>query len=427
MALESTSTLAVLSDDGLLTYSYATKAYARINIFQKLRIDTLAELYAMAAGLEIANLWIAPGSRLSQDAYQLLMTAPRDMAMDMSTARGGIPRFVLIKGSPSVKIAWPEWDDRWPWRRCCDAPTLLKSLLYLQDALEVKVEWSPGHTGQALMEQCNEKHPNWLAPVELPATVKAHTVVDMKWKRPLTKDEQRPGMWFHAFDKNSAYLAACTGVNLGEGEPEHITEHVTFQARVPGLWRIGDTWIWTPELEYLFTEMGDRPEIEEAYVWPCYHQALRSWGEHMWTARQKLKPIEREGYSPEHRPAWQLAYTAIKLIYTQSLGWLTFERPDHWSMIVSGAYRSTAFKKRQMEHQAGLTACFWNADGLGFVSWGKTLEPYQRYMLNRVGMLGGYKHVGSVPVGDLVPYFEDNVSWEECHNAILAALEGVKV
>ena len=230
--------------------------------------------------------------------------------------------------------------DRWPWQQCSDGPTLLKSLLYLQDALGTKVEWSPGHTGQELMEHFTEKHPAWLAPVELPETVKAHTAVDMHWKRPLTKDEQRPGMWAHFFDKNSAYLAACTSVLLGEGSPIHLkpidAEAMIFNPRVPGIWRIGDEWHWTPKLEYIFACIGDgfRPLIDEAYIWPKYHQALRGWGEHMWKARQAL-----EKDSPEYR--------AVKKIYTQALGWLTFDRPDHWSMIVAGAYRSTAFKKRQ--------------------------------------------------------------------------------
>src|SRR5258708_26411733 len=45
-----------------------------------------------------------------------------------------------------------------------------------------------------------------------------------------------------------------------------------FKANVSGLWRWGDTWKWTPELEYILANLDDDSRndviIDEAYIWP---------------------------------------------------------------------------------------------------------------------------------------------------------------
>lgn len=420
-----TQTLAVLDDSTVYTYNYALTQHGRF-AGSRFPIESLNDILLMCHLQEINTLWICPGSRVSQEAKAIMERRHGAEVSEKSTIdRDGTPRFLLVHDlETTVKVAWPEWDDRWPWRRCTDANTLLHSLLYLQDALQAKVEWSPGRTGQKLMGQFNKKHPTWLDPVELPDVVKTNTAVDMKWKRELTDEEQQPGMWMHAFDAYSKYLAACTSANLGEGSPIHVEKFGAFNPSIAGLWRVGDEWLWTPELELLLAEYpGKRAAIAESWQWPKSHQALRAWGEHMWKARQALR--HPRGNTPNAH-ACDLAFKAVKMIYVQAMGWLTFERPDHWSMIVSGAYRSTAFKKRQMEQQ-GFIACFWNADMLCFIIKGAAPQPLKS-MLNRDGLLGGYKHVGSAPITpELAATFAEEMSWETCHTAVLAALEGVKV
>lgn len=403
MALESTATLGVLDDDGMLTYSYKTRSYGKFNVYQTFQINSLLDLLRIAHALEITNLWLAPGSRLSHEAKDLMERRRGVNIYEKSTIAGdGTPLFLLIESTPDLKIAWPEWDSRWPWAKCSDASTLFNSLLYLQDVLEAEIAWGPGHVGQGIIKKLNIKHPTWLAPVELPAVMKdkKNYAVDMHWHRPLVDEEKQPGMWLHLFDGNSKYLAACTSVNIGEGEPIHITDGpYRFDPRMPGMWRIGYAWKWTPELEYDFAGLEQRPDIDEAYVWPRYHQALRSWGEYLWDGRQALKYSLGTLGTPEQEAACELALEALKEVYVQAHGWFPKQgRPDIWCMIVAAALRSTGFKRRQMaQPEHGLEACYWKADMLGFVSLGPDRECY-RSMLNRAGLLGGYKHVVSGPL-----------------------------
>lgn len=442
-----TSTLAVLDDAGMLTYSYATKQYGSFPTGSIFQIGSLSDLLCIAHALEIDTLWIMPGSDLSRRA-KAITDSSVDQALSgyHSKKRDGTPRFQLVwnnnqeRNHKSVKLAWPEHDSRWPWSSCSDASTLLKSILYLQDALESDISWSPGHVGQQLMLSMNEKHPAWLAPAEIPDTVKLNLAVDMQWKRALYEHEHEPGMYLHLFDKNAMYLGACTSALLGEGSPLHLYNVSDFNPRVPGLWRIGDRWTWTPELEYQFSLAANRPKISEAWIWPKSHTTLRGWGEHMWAARQELSgpdnwPNSNYPY-PDVAPR-QMAYKAVKSIYTQGMGWLAMEsnrgdnklyRPDWWSMIVSTAVRTMQFKIKQLG-QNGMYPVYVNVDTLGIVTQGESLEPFHTHILNRPGQLGGFKHVASLPLTPgLAALFEEGVSFRDCQNGVLAAQEeGVKV
>src|SRR5258708_4408584 len=196
-------------------------------------IGSLTDLLIFAHAMEIDTLWLTPGSALSLHARMLVETE-HNLEIIGSKKRDGTPRFLLVwvKGDnkKAVKLAWPEHDSRWPWATCTDASTLLKSILYLQDALEAEISWSPGHAGQQLMLAMNEKHPAWLAPVELPDTVRLNLAVDMQWKRELMEHEHEPGMYLHLFDKMSMYLGACTSAALGKGSPVHFTGRTIFKA-----------------------------------------------------------------------------------------------------------------------------------------------------------------------------------------------------
>lgn len=442
MALESTSTLAVLDDGGITSYTYGKQFYGRYPTGSIFSVGSLADLLTMAHALEIDTLWIAPGSDVSRRAKEIV-----DNSIDQalggyhSKKRDGTPRFQLIwntnqeRNHRSLKLAWPEHDSRWPWQHCSDAPTLLNSILYLQDALEMEISWSPGHVGQQMMIQHNEKHADWLAPAELPETVKLNLAIDMQWKRPLMSDEDRPGMYLHLFDKNAQYLGACTSALLGEGSPVHVKKFDAFNPHIAGLWRVGEEWLWTPELEYLLTEFpGKRAAIAESWQWPKAHAALRSWGEHMWAARQDLKYPRPYTSSVQARG---MAYKAVKSIYTQGMGWLAMEskrgdnklyRPDWWSMIVSTSVRSMQFKIKQLGKN-GLYPCYVNVDTIGIVTRGESLDPFQTHILNRVGQLGGFKHVASLPLTpERAAKFEDDVPFYELQRAVYEWQEGgVKV
>lgn len=420
------STIATYDGAELRSYSYARHLEAHDNIGQIFDVCSLTNIVTLCHKLAIDTLWIVPGCDLSRHAKQLLVTAGEDITIyNKSCTSDGTPRFLLLGrkegNKKSIKLAFPEWDSRWPWARCTDGYTLLKSILYLQDALQHEIAWGPGWVGQDIIKELNAKHPNWLAPVELPDAMKDKTkyALARNFHRALSDEEKQPGMWVFLFDGNSKYLAACTSVYIGEGKPEHLTENVTFQARVPGLWKLkkldGPVWMWTPELEYEIATSRDLLcGLEEAYVWPRYHEALRSWGNHMWKARQALN--ENRHILGE---ACEMAYEAIKEIYVETHGWFAKAgRPDVWSMMVAQATRSTGFKRRQMAQKYGLKAFYMENDMLGFVSEGPSLDRYHA-MLNRAGLLGGYKLVASGPLTpELAAGCEGD--WRACAGALAA-------
>lgn len=434
----------VLDDTQLITYSYQTQQTAAHNrtALELLNLDALLDV---AHAYTLDTIWITPGSTFSHLARELITHEVEGLEMRVSKRRDGTPRFLLMwyRGFKSVKVGFPEHDDRWPWQACTDSDVLARSIHYLQEAINMEIAWSPGHVGQELMLAHNRNHETWLQPAHLPAEVKKHLARDMQWKRPLTREEKRVPMWFHLFDKNSQYLAACTSTLLGEGSPEHLIEDkidgITFKAYIPGLWNVeGMGWLWTPELEYRFATLESmgalRPIIHEAYVWPKYHQALRSWGEDLWMARFKLNPGygTQEGESRDIL-ARTLAYKALKPIYTQGMGWLAHEskegdnklyRPDWWSMIVSTAHRNMGFKMRKLAHN-DMPPVYCNVDAVGLISDSESIVPYLPVILDRLGQLGGFKHVGSfIITPDIAATFEDDARFSQCHDAVMTALEG---
>ena len=432
MALQSQHTLAVLDDAGMLAINYRTRTHAMVAGVDLPPCEGLHSLWEICHKGEIETLWLTPGSFFSREVQQLIEnTRNLDISEKSSRKQDGTPLFLLVTrpGSPhKAKLAWPEYDDRWPFRKCLTASTLLDALRILQDAIEAPVEWGPGRVGQKLMLQLNERHAQWFEPLQLPETVTDHIAVDMHWKRPLTAAEKKSSMWIHFFDKDSAYLGACTGARLGEGQPEYLedpTGNITFDPRVPGLWHIFDRWIWTPEAEYLRAceAKMDPDYIDAAYIWPKHHQLLRSWGEHMWEARCALKlgmTQDSEGNGFANANAYRLAYEANKSIYTQGLGWLNFNRPDWWAQIVATQLRNVGFKKRQLE-LAGLIPCYWNVDMLGVVTDSRSLAPFQENILNRAGRLGGYKHVKSVRMNSQrAAVFVKDAPFKFAQDAILA-------
>ena len=191
----------------------------------------------------------------------------------------------------SLKIFFPEHDDRWGWEECHDPESLYHAATSLEQALGEMLSWSPSHVGRELMIHLNEKakRATWLAqPPNLPPILHEKMAVETIWKvdRFPAWDGQAK-LYFHIVDKNSQYLAAATGTNLGEGDPVHVTIEdalIEFDKRLPGLWRWEragmSQWNWTPELDYyLKINAIDLTDIQECWVWPKYHQTLRTWAE----------------------------------------------------------------------------------------------------------------------------------------------------
>src|SRR5579885_539489 len=386
---------------------------------------------ALYAGVDA--LWVLPGSigHTHAGIAPKKFTEGQHYETRKSTDSKGIPLSVLAwrkngtrEERRAIMICFPGHDTRWGLEEITGPTRLLAALNALQDELELPIMWSPGHVGRALMKRENEgKREQWVrAPGQLPDMMgDVHFMA-----KDLRKKEAIPlidGEWYlHVFDKNSMYLAAATGCNLGEGQPT-LPKNIAFNAKWPGVWRYGDCWLWTPELEYhLKGENGlTGAIIEEAYVWPLYHQTLRSWGEALWLARKNLKEINTD------------AYEIIKAIATQGLGWLAHKpaagnsqwyRPDWWSMIVATARAKMLYKAQAIYREYGVSPVWFDVDEIGFVSSDPNPRTAFPSMLTHEGHLGGFKITGSTLIdGEIIEAFDEKNTYQTCKKVLKRRLE----
>ncbi len=433
---------AVLTDDHIL-YPFQGKLCNRLYspLSQNFDLEDLMRDMALAS---IDSLWIMPGSRLSTMAksqeYAFWQSSEIEKRMSADDAK---MRFLLCwqRGERrSLKIFFPEHDDRWGWEECHDAKSLYYAAVYLEKSLGETLSWSPSHVGRELMIHLNEKAKRaaWLAqPPNLPPILHEKMAVESIWKvdslAPWLSEGKQ--LYFHIIDKNSQYLAAATGVNLGEDDPVHVTVEdapIEFDKRLPGLYRWerpGMTqWNWAPEIDYyLRTNALHVADIVECWVWPKYHQSLRTWAETLWAARSALR--NGEGDYP-YLEARGMAEGAVKAIATQSLGLLahkgqvgksTLYRPDWWSMIVSQANARMLWRIRDLTEQ-GCAPIWWNVDALGFLSQEKDTALAVPGILDKADGLGGFKLVGVLPVTPrLVKAFD--LKFALCRKELKAMLE----
>lgn len=434
--------IAVIADGALLTLDEKTRTLKRAPVLQDVR--TSSQVLDLAHDFQLDSVWILPGSQLSWLAGNYDECFPAsgegyDGRTSFQRSKLACMHLWHTAGSSdyrrTISVHFPEHDPRWGWQNIRSAPDLLYAILYLRVALGCEIEWGPGSTGKSLMEKLNEgPRASWVRESDLSMLPLRAYAQDLEWKS--LPDELPEGpLYFHAYDKNSMYLGSCTSANLGEGTPSYLKQP-SFAPLCPGLWGIhlahdtpyypaGRHWLWTPELEFLVrTETGPVSGlvIEDAFLWEKYHQTLRSWGERLWKARQELK-IGHFRY-PE---AGEHAYSAVKRIATQSLGWLAHKpaegtsqwyRPDWWNMVVSNARAKMMYKCWGLQ-QRGYAPCWINVDELGFLSSEKDPAQAVPGLMQRADQLGGFKHAYTLSATPELLELLREADFEECHTWLL--------
>lgn len=202
---------------------------------------------------------------------------------------------------------------------------------------------SPAATGRRLMDllrprgQHRDRVEDWP-----PCALTPNTVTDLSFVRDLEGQEPTFG-WLHAYDKNGAYLAACSSVELGLGELEHVewrSPFAPFNARLPGYWRPAGSSHWLPTpMAARFAEEQDAPAFAEAYVWGRHGRALTHWYERLRDARYALQGHDERPY--------RLALGAVKESYTIAIGWLCgywFNPDDPRYRPESGGHASAHYR-----------------------------------------------------------------------------------
>lgn len=225
-----------------------------------------------------------------------------------------------------------------------DAAAVARRAQRFTDAVGVGFVWSGAVTGQSLYRML---HPpsgkarvlgkdELVRPISiLRRAGSVYSLSAMNWVRPMHPEEARC-VYVHGYDLHAAYLSAMQQAIVGLGDPQHHPEGVEFDKRCPGLWRImapqrdnvllppliptdregREVWVFTPLLAYLH-EIGQEPQVLEAYVWPEKRRLFQTWAEHLDMARISLELLKSR-YPADDDVAAVLA--ATKSVYQGMVG-----------------------------------------------------------------------------------------------------------
>ena len=406
------------------------------------------DLLAMVMQLRLARIWLTPGSRLSRSLAesdqqaQSFVAEARSAGWDVWTNDdhdflSGWP----ASGGTQAQLGIPERSNRWiAFKTCTDATTLYAAIQYLQELLDVAIAWGPGHVGLELIKQVNRgaRRAGYLRlcgkDLELFVRyAREYRHTPLLWARPLGEDEQH-GIWLHRYDKNNAYVGAASSANLGAGEYVY-QDNPQFDPKMPGVWHIIltgesifngrdlphptdgkiESWQHTQTVKVAM-DAGYQVTILEAYTFPEYHQTLRPWYEAINTARTRL----RAPGAFRHAQAQDVAYAALKNIYTSSLGNLAgraraekndpMYRPDWWFGIVDIARAGMFWKMRQLA-EMGYRPVAVHTDALYFVSQEADPRLAVPGLLTEDQGIGKFKHVDSFRLDEIgVEYFSSRMA-----------------
>lgn len=405
---------AVVSDECLTTSSGG-----RVKLSRPVRHISELELLGQRTG--ITHFWIMPNSHVTslghdfvadRDGYNIFQTKNSSGVLFESPQSARCRK--LQSAGHEILCCYP---DKAFWWKANDPADILATIDCLSDVLKVTVQWSPIHLGHTLLRKSVREA--WLSE----STIPLHTLPfndaakDIHFFRPLTLD--LVGQWWHEYDRNSHYLAACQSVYVGTGTPVHLQEDALYKGGyidgsiesgvyrveifnaskwsvdLPPIIRSGE-WVTADLLEYAIKQ-GYEVAAREAWVFPESHQMLRQWASTLWDARTRLK---QEAFSNQQGQA--NAYYTIKDIATMSMGAFAIRRDDHklarnnwWSDVV-GKSRATMVYHLKKYADAGYVPHFVNVDAAGYIS--PIANPVEAVpgIMDRADKLGGFKHENSL-------------------------------
>lgn len=420
---------------------------------------TWAELCRIGVRHNLKTIWITPGTEISDRVWhdERSFSGMNDSKFDIGIQRekrSQIPRFVSIKRIDGtwdekrlIYVGIPEHDSRWSedgvdaWALadCEDPKVLLGAFCYLKE-LGLDVEFSPGYSSIELMKDTTRKHPQWMRLSDMSA-VPWYAESDILWYRPLTAAERRK-KYLHFHDGNSKYLAAATGAEIGEAEPEEVAGN-RFDKKLCGVWElnirrspstemfpaaISGNLAVTPVVD-LLPQLGYEFEIKRGWIWEKHHRTLHDWAKQLWDSRLALKFDTDRFPNGESR---ETAYKMIKIMATRGLGWLDiakergkktdnpWHRPDAKNQVVGLSRVRMLLKIMQIRQQHDMLPCAVYTDAGGYCSDEPNpalAVPALTHRRNQQGELrenknelGGFKHVRTVPITpELIELFDSGV------------------
>lgn len=433
--------IAVLHDD-VMYICRGERKVERVDTVALSLTATVETLCDLALKHSVGTLWVCPGAVLSEmiaenpDRFTKHST---DYDVRVQSGKDGVPLSVSIKkihgagakdrmvfiGIPDGDTRWAKDDGSWRLEQVENPLDFLGAMCYLREALGIDVKYSPGWSGVRYMKQRNVSRPDWVQKISLP-DVGNFSEGDCLWTRPLINEEYRK-QYMHFYDRNSMYLAATTGAELGEGTPEYTT---TYDSKACGVWDItllpphdysdllpfivenAKSWAVTPVVE-MAKKMGFRVQVHGGYVWKKHHRTLQAWAKNLWDLRLSLKTDTGKYPNSVARIA---AYEMVKLIANQSIGWLDlskergkaeaekdqWHRPDWHDQIIGLARARMFLKIWEIAQLVQMYPCAVYTDAIAYCSDDPNPETAVPGLMRRSTELGGFKHVRTIPMSDVL-------------------------
>lgn len=385
------------------------------------RVASLADLLEQSEKFGFTHVWIVAGSGLSRAC----MSAPDPSGWSIRAMRTskGLAYCSAIRLQDSqekrIQIAVTERLP-WPFEGRDNPKTLLATLAYLEDALGLPIEWTPGHMAIEVIRQKNASRWSWLAPMVtnleddsgFKYSIASKEITDWRSKVP------RQGQHYIKIDGNSDYGAGMTGLACGEGNPSRVAGKqvdVEYDGRRPGFWSVEilncgmwdgkqlpsfqeHTWMSTDLIEILRAD-GMEIIVTKGWYWPSHHQTLRSTiSNKEKTGLWDLRLLWRA--QREKSPAHENVYEAISAILHTVHGKLgdddifdkRFYRPDLYALVVARAVARRVYHLKKIYRQYGVLPQRIHVDGFEYA----VNDPHIfDDMLDR-SKLGGFKRVEMV-------------------------------
>ena len=431
----------VLTDSELIIMQHGK--LARLALSQPMQ--HAGDIWQLCLDYQLRAIWVVAGSEISERATKDFIEAARPgwEVQAVSYTRGPGEHTPMCKyamgyrkGYASCSVSFAGHNDRWDVDTVTNPLLLLATITYIEDAIKYRAIFSPGRTGQQLIQRKNTgERANWIRPVPELATIAPIVdtgVNDLNWKRPLSEQEAQGGYCIVGFDKSSQYTASCTSALLGEGAPRWVAvPHFDMKHLRPGVYKCTITgesewngaalphptdgvtsgWFWAYTVKLLL-ELGYTVAIDEAWIWEHKqaHTTLRAWAETIWNATRALKE-DTTRYS--NAQARALAYDNSKNIGRHAIGLLNRPpddttrpgaysgyRPDWNRLIIDNA--RYLISRRIMKYAAmGFIPLGVHVDCIFYAIPTNDVNAIPD-MLDRAGMLGGFKvkhaNLGAIPI-----------------------------
>ena len=444
---------------------------------------TAVDLYRRMLKHGLNALWVTPGGNwpmtdflhVPEGSGWMFKRFPGDPKQETSSISG-----YCTNASADARnlrmLVWPgntgwDWDER-------DPIAMLDAINLLQQGLGVNLSSSPGVTGRSFIvrDLAARKAAHYLSSVEfdlhdLPFKSGAKSLA---WKRSTIWTGER--CYLHYIDKNSQFLSASGGLEIGIGNPaactrEQLMSILMARAAKPGLYRISvkgqdiDTakvwrgdfdgitgpdplygtlenenrqeWVTAPLLKLLF-DFGWHVEIHEGWMWNHSKRFLDQTAPKLWNLRSQFQgQAMRANMEGVAAPGAYLAYDSMKTIITNLFGLFgsdlvkdpLYYRPDLYAGVIEYAKARMLYNIDKMASERGVWPVGVLTDGLWYVSperdvW-KALSPLMD--MSKAGSLGHFKHEYTLEIDEQVSEALQAENVGMMHNQLNALIDEQKV